>query len=95
VRLSPVGSNSNPALVELFIVVRRDGFVPIARRVGAREAELGAGKFTFACDQEKIGYRGDEIRGWLVRAVRDWPSRWLRRLIRSIRRDCEKPSFAL
>ena len=71
VLLSPVGSNSNPATVELFILIKRDGFVLLLRRVGRQQADLGAGRFTFVCDQAEIGYRGDDIKGWLVRAVRE------------------------
>jgi hypothetical protein len=41
------------------------------RRVVRQQADLGAGRFTFVCDQTKIGIRGDDIKGWLVRAVRD------------------------
>jgi hypothetical protein len=70
VLLSPIGSNSNPATVELFIVC---GAMGSSRSLGvlAPRRPSGAGRFTFVCDQEQIGYRGDEITGWLVRAVRD------------------------
>ena len=69
--LSPIGSNSNPAIVELYFLMKRDGFVSHLRRVGAQQADVGAGRLTFVCDQAELGIRADEIKGWLVRAVRD------------------------
>ncbi|HEY5705341.1 MAG TPA: hypothetical protein VIS96_07190 [Terrimicrobiaceae bacterium] len=68
--LSPIGSNSDPATVELYVVMKRDGFVPFARLVEIQEAQVGSGKIKFVCDETKIRYRGDDIKGWLVRAVR-------------------------
>ena len=53
--------------------MKRDGFVSHLRRVGAQQADVGAGRLTFVCDQAELGIRADEdiFEGWLVRAVRD------------------------
>ena len=69
--LSPVGSNRNPATVELYFLMKRDGFVSHLRRVGAQQADVGVGRLTFVCDQAELGIRADDIKDWLVRAVRD------------------------
>lgn len=69
--LSPAGSNSNPATVELYFLMKRDGFPPRLRRVGAQQADVGAGRFEFVCDRAELGIRADDIKGWLFRVVRD------------------------
>lgn len=69
--LSPVGLNSNPAIVELYFLMKRDGFASHLRRVGAQQADVGAGRFEFVCEHAELGIRADDIKGWLVRAVRD------------------------
>ena len=71
VTLSPVGSNSSPATVELYFLMKRDGFESHLRRVGAQQADVGAGRLTFVCDQEALGIRADDIKGWLFRVIRN------------------------